>query len=464
MHRITIPSLLSLAIVAGPAHAADDIAGATAAIEVACSGITSQTPIEQHQLAEAVLVSAGVLPSQLARAIAARSGGTPGPDELANGALALVREPDALGEEVAGRVRVLDTLLSDHLTQRSGLLTSKLVVLGARAEQSVFDPGIRLICPGKTPVAEVAGALPPLDDRETGNPAGSSRFALRQKVDDIVGEAKDASGSFQGSYNRQRTTDLDGATTTTKTVSVRGAAGVRLAGDGSRSWVFGYGDYALNEVRKRTAPVPTPAANDGRAKDIDVLEFGLLGSIPVGGETIVARLNGRAGAILDFTTGSRRLVAGARLEPILINSLGPPDRAFCNFGSYSDNFFGLPIEARCAIGARIDVAEVLRAGTATLTRADELVALGGDIGWEFRPRLLEKDNKPRDGLVGGVTYRYQRMVLGRAPDIDRIEAALKYRWWAGDLAIDFGLSYIDGTEPKSLVDENKIALTLGLTY
>ena len=446
-----------------PASAADDLAGVTAAIDTACAGIERQTEIPQRQLAEAVLVSAGLLPSQLLRAVAGSPGSPTGPDALSDGALVLVRNPDRLDPAVAGRVRVLDAILSDHLTQRGGLMTAKLVVVGAAVEQSVFTSGVRLICPGKTPLAEIAGALHKPDERSTGNKLGGSRLAVRQKVEDFALAAKDSSGSFQGSYNRQRTTDLQGASTTTTTLSIRGAAGVRLAGDAETSFLFGYGDYRLNHVRKRTAPVPTPTASDGRAKDIDVLELGLIGSVPIGGDNFLVRLTGRAGAILDFNTDSRRLIAGFRAQPILTQSIGPTTHAFCNFGSYSSNILGLPFEGRCSVAARLDLAEVLKVGSASFTAADELVAVGGDLGWEFRPILLG-DGKPRDGLVGGVTYRYQRIISGRAPDIDRFDASLKYRWWIDNLAVDFGLSYSDGTEPKSLVDENKIAITLGLTY
>lgn len=463
MRNSFIALIASGLLCATPALAADDLAGATAAIDTACAGVEHQTEIPQRQLAEALLVSAGLLPSQLLRLVATTSLGPTGPDALADAALAFVREPDAIGKPIADRVRVLDTILTDHLAQRGGTLTAKLVVVGAVPDQSVFEPGLRLICPGKTPVTEIAGSLPPPEERSSGNKLGASRFAVRQKVDDFAQAAKDASGSFQGSYNRQRTTDLEGASTTTTTLSIRGAAGIRLLGDAESSWLFGYGDYALNHVRKRTAPIPTSSANDGRAKDIDVLEFGLTGSVPIGNDRFLLRLTGRAGTILDFNSDSRRLVAGVRVVPILTRTIGSDSKALCNFGSYSSNILGLPLEGRCTVAARVDVAEVLKAGTAMFTDADEHVAIGGDLGWEFRPSLLG-DGKPRDGLVGGVVYRYQRMIAGRAPDIDRIDASLKYRWWLSDLAVDLGLSYSDGTEPKSLVDENKIAISLGLTY
>lgn len=452
---------------AAPASAADDLAGAASAIEAACAGYQAQTPIEQSQLAEAVLTTAGVLPSRLAQVLAAENGRPegyrPSAQDLADGALRLVVEPEPLGDAVADRVETLLAILSDHLTQPGGTLTGKLVVVGAEPEGSIFGPNIRFICPGKTPLAEIAGSIAPPDERSSGAKLGSHRLVVRQKVEDFAVAAKEASGSFQGSYGRQRTTDLDGARTTTETIAIRGAAGVRLAGDGDLSYLYGYADYALNRVRKRTSPVPTPGAQDGRAKDVDVLELGLAGSAPIRGNGFILRLSGRAGAILDFEKGARRIVGGVRLEPTGIGSIGPATSALCNYGAYSDNFLGLPIEARCSAALRAEFSEVLRAGSSTLTDADELVAVGGDITWEFRPRLLT-DGKPKDGLVGGITYRYQRMISGNAPDIDRLDANLKYRWWLSDLAFDLGVTYSDGTEPKSLVDENKLTATIGIIF
>jgi hypothetical protein len=89
--------------------------------------------------------------------------------------------------------------------------------------------------------------------------------------------------------------------------------------------------------------------------------------------------------------------------------------------------------------------------------------MGGQIAWEFRP-LLKTDGKPKNGLVGGLSYRYQRMISGDAPDIDRVDASIKHRWWAGDLAFDVGLAYADGTEVKSFADENIYSVAIGFLF
>src|SRR5690606_1206248 len=137
---------------------------------------------------------------------------------------------------------------------------------------SVFDDGVSLVCPGKTPRTQIADAPPVRDERRAGAKAGEHRLVVRAKVDDFVLAAKDASGSAQGSYARERKTDLDGDSTTTSTLAIRGAAGVLIAGDTIDSYLFGYGDYALNRVRTETSPTPTPSEEDGRSKDIDALE------------------------------------------------------------------------------------------------------------------------------------------------------------------------------------------------
>lgn len=449
------------------ASAADHLATASSAVEIACSGVESQTPISQQALAEAVLSSAGVLPSRLSTLVATEPGRPegyrPSASDLSEGALLLVRDPARLGEPMASKVDILVSVLSNHAIAFDGQLARKLVVVGAVGDGSVFDDGVSLVCPGKTPRTQIADAPPVRDERRAGAKAGEHRLVVRAKVDDFVLAAKDASGSAQGSYARERKTDLDGDSTTTSTLAIRGAAGVLIAGDTIDSYLFGYGDYALNRVRTETSPTPTPSEEDGRSKDIDALEAGLSGSVPVFFADHGVRLTGRAGAIFDFEKSARRLIGTVRVEPIAIGSIGPARAALCNVGAYSDNILGLPAEARCSGAFRADVSEILRAGSAELTDADELVALGGEVLWEFRPPLLG-DGKPADGLVGSLGYRYQRMVAGNAPDIDRFDASLKYRWWAGDLAFDLGFTFSDGTEPKSLVDENKFSVSVGVLY
>jgi hypothetical protein len=305
-----------------PALAADDLSSAKNIVGVACSGITERTEIEQRRLAEALLMGVGVMPSQLVQIV--HEPDRPSiEDKLSFGSLSLVRDPIPLGDETAGRVEVMDAIFSDHATQVGGQLVAKLVVIGASPEQPIFDPGVRLICPGSTPLSDIAGALPSPTPRPRGANIGSTQIMIRKSVDDFVVAAKDASGSFAGSYERQRSTNLDGEKTTTETTSIRGALGVGIAGDGVSDFLIGYADYALKEVRKKTSPVPTPIAQDGRKNDVDALEIGFFGSVPVQIGQTTLRTSARLGAVYDFEKGSRRLIGGLQVEPKPLGTIGP---------------------------------------------------------------------------------------------------------------------------------------------
>jgi hypothetical protein len=95
------------------------------------------------------------------------------------------------------------------------------------------------------------------------------------------------------------------------------------------------------------------------------------------------------------------------------------------------------------------------------------LAIGGEVGFEFRPKAktqVDGSLKIPDGIVGSVTYRYQPMIAGAIADIDRLDGSLNYRWWADQVAFDFGLAYADGTETKSFADENRLQVSFGILF
>jgi hypothetical protein len=447
-------------VIAQPALA-DDLAAATSSIDIACSGIEVATEISRTRLAEVTLVVAGLRPSQLLTLTAQRLGHSPSEDELSAEALLLVQDTSLLPTPLADQVDAIIAMYQDNLTKPEGLLVSKLVVRGVALDQSPFDAGMVLICPGKTKLNTIAGAQN-ATDKPGANEAFGSRLVLRAKLEDATVDGKDASGSFQGSFARIRSTDLKGETTWTRTVTAQGIAGVRVLGKPNVSHLFAYGDYALSNVRKRSAPTETPKEKDGSKDDIHALELGAYGSVPIGIGKYILRASGRVGAVLDFEHKSRRLVGGLRFQPILSDQeIGIKGFTLCGVNYYTDRFL-LPFETRCTGALRVEASEVLKAGTADLTDKDQLLALGGEIGFEFRPPL--RGNDPADGLVGGVAYRYQQMVAGHAPSIDRLDITLKYRWWIDKLALDFGLTFADGIETKTFTDENKIGLAFGVLF
>jgi hypothetical protein len=269
-----------------------------------------------------------------------------------------------------------------------------------------------------------------------------------------MGKERKGAGSAQVLFDSTRMTDLKGQTKTTRKLLINGALGFRLFG--TEDWnALLFGEYSRSRARIKTEPRPVDPAKNGSADDINVLELGVLGTGRLGD---LARLAGRAGYIMDFETGARFISGGATLTPI---TGGGIDLGICNFGSFK--YLGFGIDAGCTGTLELDVRHVVRKGNADLTPKDYIVAAGPAVGIAFR-RTLDINGKPQDGLVGSVTYRYLPVLTGTAPDLERLEASLAYRWWDGDIGFDLGFTYADGIERKSLGNEHRYGFMFGLIY
>lgn len=434
-----------------------------AAVDAICSNDDEVRTRSPAQLAEALLTEAGVLPSQIIRATAAP--GAPAvirADELPAASLSILLQPSRLGDDkTANRLRALASTSNALLLSSTNPLAKKISVSAVPNGGSIFaTAGASLTCAAAKPTQTPSPARTAADYEKS-----PPSIVVRGKLDDFPLGVREATSSFQASYARDRSTDLSGDRTVTKTFVMRGAAGFRLAGNEVDSHIFAYGDYALNQVRKSTSPTPTPAAGDGRAKDIDALELGVFGSTRFYDDSI--RLSGRAGVIFDFKSDARRIVSGLRASFVGDNTFGPRAFPLCNFGLYSGSVLGLPIEGRCFAAIRIDASEILERGTASFGPESSIVAAGGEFGFEFRPKAkmqVDGSLKTPDGIVGSLTYRFQPMIAGTVNDIDRLDASVRYRWWADQVAFDFGLTYADGTEVKSFADENRLLFSFGILF
>jgi hypothetical protein len=252
-----------------------------------------------------------------------------------------------------------------------------------------------------------------------------------------------------------RTTNLAGESKRTVKLTIDAALGIPIWSRTEDRYAMLYGDYSRSRVRVRTSPVATAPEKNGSADDVDALELGILGTTRFGE---YLRGTGRVGYIIDSVTGARYIAGGLSFTPI---TGGRGNLGICNFGSY--RAIGLGMEARCTASGEADLREVVRDGTAKLSASDRLFAVGGSGTITFR-RGLDISGKPQDGLVANLTYRYLDMVAGKGPNIDRFESSLAYRWWAGDVGFDIGVTYADGIERKSLADEHRFGFTVGVIY
>lgn len=403
----------------------------------------------------------------VARACDARAGQQLPRERLAE-ALALESSTGLPGDDAISTAANPDILLERASDRRLRLAATKSILL-----EKLATPG--------TPLAKAleVSPAPPRPDPVTvdwlfasgssyvlkcgaAKPAKPAEFAalppasIRKGVADLakLGDERRAAGSAQVTFDSLRTTNLAGEEKRTRKLVVNAALGIRIAGT-EDSYALAYGEYSRSRARIQTSPTPTDPSKNGSADDVDALELGLLGTSRVAN---AVRFTGRAGVIFDAVTDARYLSGGFSVVPI---TGGLPNLGVCNLNAY--RYLGLGIEAMCSASLEGDIRYVLEKGTASLTAKDAIVAAGPSLGLTLR-RSLDANGKPRDGLVGNVTYRYLPVLTGTAPDLDRIEASIAYRWWAKDLGFDLGLTYADGIERKSLADEHRFGFTFGVIF
>lgn len=417
----------------------DSLAKVDATVARACAGHSGQA-ISAARVAQAMLIETeeGIAQTSEERALA----NVASPDLLVNRA-------DTQRNRLRGvRALLLEKLATPGTTQAKALIVSPAPPAADSTDDNDF------MFKTTTPYKFTCASSPPPkpDTFATLNP-----FAVRKGVDELAklgGERKSA-GSAQLVFDDFRTTNLAGEQKKTVKLTIDAALGVPIQGSSEDRYAMIYGDYSRSRVRIRTSPVATAPEKNGSADDVDALELGVLGTTRIGSHL---RSTGRVGYIVDSVTGARYVAGGLSFTPI---TGGRGNLGFCNFGSYRS--IGLGMEARCTGSIEADLREVVRDGSAKLSASDHLFAAGASGTLTVR-RGLDINGKPQDGLVGNVTYRYLNMVSGKGPDIDRVEASLAYRWWAGDVGFDLGLTYVDGIERKSLADEHRFGFTIGVIY
>jgi hypothetical protein len=442
MRRIAIAGVIGVAAVAPHAALAQDFdyqVKVDAAIARACAGQAGQE-IAATRIAQALLIETEEGVGQTAE----------------QRALASVASPDELVDRASNqrnRLRgVRSLLLTELATPGSAQAKALLVTPPPPAPDSTLDNNFMF--KPNTPYRFICAAKPPPKPVEY---VALNTFAVRKGVDELVklGSERKSAGSAQLVFDDFRTTNLAGEEKRTRKLIIDAAVGIPVLSRTEDRYAMLFGDYSRSRVRVRTAPLPTAPEKDGSADDVDALELGILGTTRIGD---YIRTTGRVGYIIDSVTSARYIAGGLTLTPI---TGGRGDLGLCNFGAFKA--IGLGMEARCTASAEADLRQVVKSGTAKLSDADRLFAVGGSGTITFR-RGLDINGKPQDGLVANLTYRYLDMVSGKGPDIDRFESSLVWRWWAGDVGFDIGITYFDGIERKSLADEHRFGFTFGVIY
>jgi hypothetical protein len=440
---------------ASPALAQDVDLGAV--VKVACAGIRDEKeerPLPLDRLAEAILFQVGAPPSRLI-------GDTPlSRDAYAQLVInAILSPPVALDQATRRAIRNYLLVLSQDIGPDStvtpkarGIKVVSPFPADVGARDWVFQPAnaVKLACmPAKAAPQTVAAIL----DESSAPP----RLGLIRKIEDLglTGNDRKKAESAAIGVKRERTREDNGSSKTSTTLTFDGTLGFRVTGDDAVTHAFAFADYSLS--RNRTKPAAALGVGE-RADDKDTngLALGVtsddiaLGSLPLS-------LSGSSSYILNFAKDSERGVGRILLTPGWM----PTDLGICGLGGLRTVDLGAAeFRTQCVLQGELAYSHVFKVGRADFKKHGDFLSAGVVVGIDLAPPLLEKS-----GVVGSFRYRWLPTISGVAPDVERIEAALKYRWWIGAAtAFDFGLTYKRGEEFKTYTDEDSLELSFGVIF
>lgn len=168
----------------------------------------------------------------------------------------------------------------------------------------------------------------------------------------------------------------------------------------------------------------------------------------------VIGLFGQFGFIRDRISNARRARLRFGFQPAPHIDLG-----LCTTDGFGD-ILGSGLGGRCLATVETEISYVFALGRADFLSRGEVGGVGGKVQYDL--------SAPIGGgaaLVTSLSYRRVPTIIGRAPDLRRLEGAIKYRFrFAQVIGVDLGLTGGRGTEPRSLMQENKLQVGLGLTF
>jgi hypothetical protein len=285
--------------------------------------------------------------------------------------------------------------------------------------------------------------------------------ALRVKPEDLalVDDPRKAADAAKLSVVRERSFLDDGSRKQVTTLAMKGVLGVGV-NLGPDSHLFGYGGYELERARTKpsAAPVPPATIRDG---DTEIARFGIWGqqyfdldsdkhsadyalTVGLGGEYL-----------FDFVKNSERIRTLVTLAPYVDAEIP----GVCGIRQFRGTFIK-GVRARCEADGLFQFNHFTKDGNLTGKAADDFVLAGGRLSYDA---MLSRDLE--SGIVFGAKYERQFRLTGSVPSINRHQVSLKYRYWhESDFAFEWGVELVDGINPDSFADENKLSLAFGVIF
>jgi hypothetical protein len=292
-----------------------------------------------------------------------------------------------------------------------------------------------------------------------------SRFefttALRARPEDLalIGDLRKSADAAKLSLVRERSFLDDGSRKQVTTLTMKGVLGVG-ANLGPDSNLFAYGGYELERARSKPSVTPVPPATD-RDGDTEIARFGIWGRQyfdldPDEHSANHALTVGLGGEYLfDFVKRSERLRALVMLSPYVDAEIS----GVCGIRQFRTTFIK-GVRARCEADGLFQFNHITKDGELTGKATNDFVLAGGRLSYDA---MLSRDLE--SGIVFGAKYERQFRLTGSVPSIKRHQVTLKYRYWReSDFAFEWGIELVDGINPDSFADENKLSLAFGVIF
>jgi hypothetical protein len=275
----------------------------------------------------------------------------------------------------------------------------------------------------------------------------------------ITGDDRKTTGAAKVSLVRERSFQDDGSRKQVTDISVKGVFGLGLENT-KRSSLFLYGGYELKRSRSKPVVLPTPPAQIGD-DDTNIVKIGAFGAsyfdldADVNTRNTAITLSLDTAYLFDLNKNSERFRASVSASPYFHEGIP----SLCGFQRYRKTFIR-GILGKCTIDALFQVNHITRKGSFVPTATDDFVLVGGRFGYE-----LELLSNLDGGVFAKGGFEYQAALSGNVPDIRRHTLELKYRHWFDDrFAFDWGIDLVDGINPDSFADENRLSLSVGFVF
>jgi hypothetical protein len=286
-------------------------------------------------------------------------------------------------------------------------------------------------------------------------------LSLRGVVDDLflTGKERKKGSAAELAVERVRSFADDGSRKQVTTLTAKAVIGWMILPASGSDKLAAYVGYELNRPRSKPSVAPELPATlrDG---DTELLKLGVVGSAYL---DLTKDKSGDAAAIVtvdtaylfDVAHNAERLRGRFIVSPYLYVKPG----GLCGVRYFAQTFIG-GLRARCQLDVSMQQNIVTKEGRLQTEDGMDSILIGGKFSYDL---MVSGDLDA--GIVAGASLDYQRRIYGGVPHVRQHRLYLKYRIWSGEaFGLELGPELIDGINPESFEDENKVVIKAGIIF